>query len=99
MPENVIKPVPELKLAEIPGGNPFAPGTPLFAIPVTPVVGLVKGDKFGLLIQTLGNETEGGPTVAKGSTVVVEETAVEAIHPVVGSVYLTVTVFDPVVNH
>jgi hypothetical protein len=99
VPEKVITPVLGLKLAEIPGGNPFAPGTPLFAIAVTPVVDLVNEVKVGLLIQTLGNATDGGPTVAYACTVVVDVAVVEATQPVVGSVYRTVTVFEPVVNH
>lgn len=99
VPEKVISPVAELKLAEIPGGSPFTPGTPLLAIPVTPVVGRVNGLRVGLLIQTLGKAMEGGPTVANGSTSVTEEAVVEAIQPVEGSVNLTVTVLEPILSH
>ena len=57
------------QVAETPAGKPFAPATPLFAIPVAPVVVCVKLVK-AVLIQT-GLITGAGVTVLFGVTVIV----------------------------
>jgi len=45
-------------VAETPGGKPFAPDTPAFNMPVTPVVAIVMG-VIAVLMHTVGDE-EGG---------------------------------------
>jgi hypothetical protein len=56
-------------VAETPAGNPFAPDTPAFDIPVAPVVVIVMGVS-AVLIHNVGVE-EGLPAVFAGVTVIV----------------------------
>lgn len=81
VPANDITPVEGLNVAVIPGGRPV--GVPILE---TPVVDCAKLKDEGSVIQTLGVGSEEGPTVAKGSTSVVEEASEDAIHPVLASV-------------
>ena len=58
------------QLALTPNGNPFAPETPLFAIPVAPVVVcVIVGDK-AVLIHNVGDD-EAALTVFAGVTMIV----------------------------
>jgi hypothetical protein len=54
----------------MPVGKPFAPDTPLFDIPVAPVVAIVMFGINRLLIHNVGVE-EGVPAVFAGVTVIV----------------------------
>jgi hypothetical protein len=56
-------------VAETPAGKPFAPDTPLFDIPVAPVVAIVMA-VTAVLIHNVGIE-EGVPAVFAGVTVIV----------------------------
>ena len=56
-------------IAETPAGKPLAPDTPLFEIPVAPVVVCVIAVK-AVLIQSVG-VVEGAVTVLSGVTVIV----------------------------
>ena len=56
-------------VAETPAGNPFAPDTPAFEIPVAPVVVIVMFVNR-VLIHNVGEE-EGAPAVLFGVTVIV----------------------------
>ena len=66
--------------AEIPEGNPFAPETPLFAIPVAPVVVWVTA-VIALLTQTVGEE-DAAETVLLELTVIVPFAVTEPQPPV-----------------
>jgi hypothetical protein len=59
----------DAQVAETPAGNPFAPDTPLFDIPVAPVVAIVIAVS-AVLIHNVGVE-EGVPAVFAGVTVIV----------------------------
>ena len=56
-------------VADTPAGNPFAPDTPEFEIPVAPVVAIVIG-VIAVLIQTVGF-VDGTEAVLAGVTVTV----------------------------
>jgi hypothetical protein len=56
-------------VAETPGGKPFAPDIPSFAIPAAPVVEIVIGVS-AVLIHNVGVE-DGKPAVLSGVTVIV----------------------------
>ena len=49
-------------VAETPAGNPLAPDTPLFDIPVAPVVAIVMLGDMAVLIHTDGDD-DGVPAV------------------------------------
>lgn len=56
-------------VAETPAGKPFAPDTPLFDIPVAPVVAIVMLVN-AVLLQRVGDD-DGAPFVLEGVTVMV----------------------------
>jgi hypothetical protein len=56
-------------VAETPAGKPFAPDTPLFDIPVAPVVVMVTFGDNTELMHNVGVE-DGVPAVFKGVTVI-----------------------------
>jgi hypothetical protein len=56
--------------AATPLGNPLAPGIPLFAMPVAPVVVCVTEGEIAVLIQILGDD-EAALTVFSGLIVTV----------------------------
>ena len=58
------------QVAETPAGNPFAPETPEFEIPVAPVVVCVIVGDNNALTQSVG-VAEATPTVLSGVTVIV----------------------------
>jgi len=57
-------------VAETPVGNPLAPDTPLFDIPVAPVVTIVITGDIAVLLHNVGDD-EGVPTVLLGVIVIV----------------------------
>jgi hypothetical protein len=57
-------------VADTPKGKPFAPDTPLFDIPVAPVVVIVMAGLNAVLIHSVGDE-EGAPAVFTGVTDIV----------------------------
>ena len=57
-------------VAETPAGNPLAPDTPLFEIPVAPVVTIVILGDIAVLLHNVGDD-DGVPTVLVGVTVIV----------------------------
>ena len=57
-------------VADTPAGNPFAPDTPSFDIPVAPVVAIVIFGDIAVLIQRVGFE-DGAPAVLFGVTFIV----------------------------
>ena len=68
--------------ADTPAGNPFAPETPLFAIPVAPVVACVTAVKDVLIHKT--GDDDAAPDVLAGVTVIVP-VAFTAPHPPVNN--------------
>ena len=72
------------QLADMPAGNPLAPETPLFAIPVAPVVVCVTL-VISVLIQTVG-EDEAAPAVLLGDTVIVPVAEIPPQPPLKGIV-------------
>ena len=59
----------DAKVADTPSGKPFAPDTPLFDMPIAPVVAMVILVN-GVLMHKVG-EVDGVPTVFTGVTVMV----------------------------
>ena len=56
-------------VADTPAGNPFAPDTPAFEIPVAPVVAIVILGAIAVFIHNVGDE-EGDSAVLFGVTVI-----------------------------
>jgi hypothetical protein len=59
----------DANVADTPAGKPFAPDTPLFEIPVAPVVVMVMAVR-AVLMQSVGDE-EAVPAVFAGVTIIV----------------------------
>ena len=77
------------QVAETPGGNPLAPKTPLFEIPVAPVVVCVIFVINGVLIHKLGVELAAAAVLA-GVTVIVPVVVAGGQPPVVVTIYVNV---------
>ena len=74
MPDAVGVPLMVIVLADqcadTPAGNPFAPDTPLFEMPVAPVVVIVTTGDMAVLIHTVGDD-DGVPAVLLAVTIIV----------------------------
>lgn len=71
------------QVAATPAGKPCAPATPLFDIPVAPVVICVMAGLMAVVIQRVGEE-EATPAVLPGETMMVPVAATVPQPPVNG---------------